>query len=263
MKEHLAMKYRPGLEPLEAKQLLSVAASTIPLAHPMAGTRSLAVPPATAAATPGATHPGRVLSGRASSIAQHGPTVSVDAVRPLVGYLVYRVTNPNRFNNKLIPPFGHVLTQHLQPVPGQTYNVLYIAVRNGTGQTFDASSNFQVAFPQEHGSFPILTGNETWKSGQWFIFYVLTKWYYPLPSQVHSGWIFDLGGARSVGIPGPSGIFQRVKYDPTRFTQMLDQIVTHGVGAQGGKGIRFGMPDTAIDEFVAASTRRNDFGGYF
>ena len=101
------------------------------------------------------------------------------------GYLVYRITNPNRFNNKLIPPFSQVLVQSRQPVPGQVYNVLYVAVRNGTAQTFDASSGFTVKFPGQPASFPILTGSEQWKPGQEFVFYVLTKKYYPLPSRGH------------------------------------------------------------------------------
>jgi hypothetical protein len=176
---------------------------------------------------------------------------------------VYRITNPNRFNNHLTPPFGHVLVQSPQPVPGQQYNVLYVAVRNGTLQSFDASSGFQVSISGQHASFPILTGSEQWKSGQWFIFYILTKKYYPLPSQVSSGFQFVLGGARSVAIPGPSGIFLRIKYDPATIARTLDWIVTRGPGAEGDKGVRFGLPDTAINEFVSAGTRRNDFGGYF
>ncbi len=148
-------------------------------------------------------------------------------------------------------------------MPGQVYNILYLAVRNGTTQTFDASSNFYVRFPGDPQRFPILTGSEQWKPGQEFVFYVLTKKYYPLPSQVHSGFDFSLDGARSVGIPGPSGIFLRVKYDPATFSNVLDKIVAYGPGAQGGKGIKFGLPDTAIYEFLSSTTQRNDFSGYF
>ena len=185
------------------------------------------------------------------------------AKKPDYGFLVYRITNPNRYNNKLVPPFSHVLVQTQQPVPGQVYNVLQIAVRNGTAQTFNASSNFQVRFPGDPTTFPILTGTQTWAPGEEFVFYVLTKKYYPLPSQVHSGFEFSLDGARSIGIPGPSGIFLRVKYDPATFDKTLDWIVAYGPGAQGGKGIKFGLPDTAIDEFVSSKTNRNDFSGYF
>ncbi len=159
----------------------------------------------------------------------------------------------------LTPPFTDVLVQTKQPVPGQIYNILQVAVRNGTAQTFDATSNFYVRFPGDPTTFPILTGNQTWAPGKEFVFYVLTKDYYPLPSQVHSGFDFSLAGARSIGIPGPSGIFLRVKYNPATFDHTLDQIVAHGPGAQGGRGIKVGLPDTAIYEFVSSKTNRNDF----
>ena len=85
----------------------------------------------------------------------------------------------------------------------------------------------------------------------------------PVPLIVTSGYEFELGGARSVAIPGPSGIFLRVKYKPETFARTLDWIVAYGPGAQGGKGVKFGLPDTAIYEFVSAKTNRSDFGGYF
>jgi hypothetical protein len=222
MRERPITRFRPGLEPLEAKRPLSVGVSAAPAP---------------------------VVNPLVSHVPNHG-------------FLVYRITNPNSFNNKLIPPFSHVLVQARLPVPGQVYNVLYIAVRNGTAQTFDASSGFSVKFPGGH-PFPILTGSEQWKPGQEFVFYVLTKKYYLLPNQVTSGFEFDLGNARSVGIPGPSGIFLRLTYHPATFDRTLDSIVAFGAGAQGGVGPKFGLPDTAIYEFVSAKTRRIDFGGYF
>jgi hypothetical protein len=218
------LKYLPGLEPLEAKQLLSAGS------HPLA-------------------------------TASH--SISTDAVKPLHGFLPYRITNPDRFNNHLTGPFGHVLVQSAQPVPGHVYNVLYVAMRNGTAQTFTAKDGFLVGFPLEHKRFPILRGNEEWKPGQEFIFYVLTKKYYPVPSQISSGFTFVLGGAWSVAIPGPSGIYLRATYNPAKFPRLLDWIVTHGAGAQGGIGIKYGLPDTAINQTVSAKTNRNDFGGYF
>ena len=115
----------------------------------------------------------------------------------------------------------------------------------------------------ERTTVPILTGNEQWKPGQRFVFYVLTKKYYPLPSEVHSGFEFDLGGARSVAIPGPSAIVLRIKYNPATFSRTLDSIVAFGPGNQGGVGAKFGLPNTAINEFLFAQTNRNDFGGYF
>jgi hypothetical protein len=237
MSERRIIKFRPDLERLEEKRPLSAGVTTAALAS------ATAAPKASAS----------------------DPTVSASAVakKPDYGFLVYRITNPTPYNNKLTPPFSHVLVQTQQPVPGQTYNVLQIAVRNGTAQTFNASSNFYVRFPGDPTKFPILTGTETWAPGKEFVFYVLTKKYYPLPSQVHSGFEFSLDGARSIGIPGPSGIYLRVKYNPATFGKTLDWIVAYGPGAQGGKGIKYGLPDTAIYEFVSSKTDRNDFSGYF
>jgi hypothetical protein len=240
MNERGIKQFQPRLERLEQKQPLSAAAATV---HP--------------ASEPKSTAP--------ADKASLSPTVSASTVekKPDYGYLLYRITNPTPYNDKIVPPLGQVLVQTNQPVPGQTYNVLQIAVRNGTAQTFNADSNFEVRFPGDPTTFPILTGTETWAPGEDFVFYVLTKKYYPLPSQVHSGFEFSLDGARSIGIPGPSGIYQRVKYDPATFPSLLDWIVTKGPGAQGGVGIKFGLPDTAIYEFVSSKTNRNDFSGYF
>ena len=154
--------------------------------------------------------------------------------------------------------------QSKQPVPGQVYNVLYVAVKNGTRQTFDSSSNFSVRLTNQSKktAFPILTGTEQWKPGQWTVFYVLTKKYYAV-SPVAGGFQLNLGGASSTLIPGPSGIFLRLKYNPATFARTLDWIVAYGQGAQGGEGAKLGMPDTAINEFVAARTHRIDFGGHF
>jgi hypothetical protein len=275
MSERPVTKFSPGLERLEEKQPLSVGASTAPFVGPKAGSGASASHPADTPGAPGAvadipknqavpTRQGKPAREGAGSPAVDAPnSISLSAVQPKHGFLVYRITNPDPFNNKLIPPFSHVLVQSRLPIPGQVYNVLYLAVRNGTAQTFDASSGFMVRFPGQHGSFPILTGSEQWKPGQEFVFYVLTKKYYPLPSVVTSGFEFNLGNARSVAIPGPSGIFLRLKYDPAKFARTLDSIVAFGPGAEGGSGVKYGLPDTAIYEFVSAKTRRMDFGGYF
>jgi hypothetical protein len=234
MRERATKLFHPELERLEPKQPLSAGVAAAHLKNLKPGSETKAEQAVTPAAK-----------------------------KPNVGYLVYRITNPNRFNNHFIPPFGHVLVQAGQPVAGQTYNVLYVTVRNGTALTFDSSSGFEVKFPGQRSPTAILTGNEQWKPGQNITFYVLTKKYYPLPSQVSSGFLFNLGGAPSVAIPGPSGIFLRLKYNPATINRALDSIVTSGAGAQGGAGIKFGLPDTAIHEFVSAQTKRNDFGGYF
>ena len=178
-------------------------------------------------------------------------------------FLAFRVTNtPYQTAYPLDPPFQQVLVESTKPVPGQVYNVLQIAVKNGTSQTFNASNDFKVRLTTQQQSVPILTGTEEWKPKQVIVFYVLTKKYYPLP-EVSGGFQFDLGGASSTLVPGPSGIFLRLKYDPTTFAKTLNWIVAYGQGNQGGMGSKYGLPNTSINEIVAASTNRNDFGGHF
>ena len=235
-------KYSPGLERLEAKQLLS------------------AGPSSTALASHGAVASHAAETSRASA---HNATPDVGNIKPSYGFLVFRITTSDPTNYRMRPPYGQVLVQTKQPVPGQVYNLLYVVVRNGTAQTFNANSGFYVRIPQSPTKFPILTGNETWAPGQRYVFYILTKKYYPMPSQQHSGFLFDLGGAYSVGIPGPSAIALRLKYNPATWAQTLDNVVTFGPGNQGGRGAKFGLPNTAIDEFVSARTNRNDLAGYF
>ncbi len=216
-------RFRPGLEPLEHRVGLSSGA------HPAAAHQAI-VP---------------------------------NTKKPLHGYLVFRITQPNQYNDKIVGPMGQVLVQATQPVPRQVYNVLYVTVRNGTLKTFTAADGFTVRFPGQATPTPILTGNEQWLPGQNYTFYVLTKKYYPINNQVAGGFLFDMGGAKSTIVPGPSGIFLRVTYNPATFPKTLDWIVLHGAGAQGGIGITYGLPDTAINEFLPAITHRKDFGGYF
>jgi hypothetical protein len=234
MRKRPITKFRPGLERLEEKRVLSASPST---AHSVSA--HLTIPP------------------------EGQKPYPPEGQKPYYGYLLYRITNPDPFNDKLIPPFTQVLVQARQPVPGQVYNVLQVSVRNGTAKTFDASSEFRVRFPGQKASFPILTGSEQWKPGQIFVFYVLTKKYYPISKVVDDGFEFDLDGARSVALPGPSGIFLRLKYNPATFAKTLNWIVAYGPGAEGGLGPKVGLPDTAISEFVSAKTRRSDFAGYF
>ncbi len=227
------MKMCPALERLEDKQLLSAASLVYEGGHTTAASLILAV-----------------SSDTSSS---HLPTK----------FLAFRVTNPSASTPyELIPPFQQVLVQSAQPVPGQVYNVLQISLKNGTAQTFNAGSGFSVKVTGDRQSFPILTGSETWKPKQVIVLYILTKQYYPLP-EVSGGFIVDLGGATSTLIPGPSGIFLRVRYNPATFARTLDWIVAYGPGNQGGQGAKYGLPNTSIFEFVAASTKRNDFGGHF
>src|SRR5690349_21351114 len=105
--------FHPGLERFEAKRLLSAGTSGAHAASLLAG---------------GAGAAGSI-SGAATSL----PTQ----------FLAYRITNPTYRLVHLIPPFQHVLVQKAQPVPGRVYNVLYVVVMNGTGQTFTAANNFR------------------------------------------------------------------------------------------------------------------------
>ena len=231
-------RFRPGLERFEEKQLLSAGAST---AHALA-------------------------TNRDNSGASGDPA----ATRKQTGYLAYRITNPSNFSVNLIPPFQHVLVQRAQPVPGQVYNVLFVAVKNGTAKTFTASDNFTVRLPGFTGThrvvgndFPVLTGDQVWRPNQWIVFYVLGKKYYPLSPQVAAGFQLNTDGRSSTLVPGPSGIFLRLKYDPATFDKTLDWIVAYGQGAQLGAGSKLGLPNTAINLLVSAKTKRMDFAGHF
>lgn len=231
--------FRPDLERFEAKQLLSAG---IAAAH--------------AAAASGTDGAAAEVSGRRSL----SPT----------GFLAYRLTNPTYRLVHLVPPFQHVLVQKVQPVPGRVYNVLFVAVQNGTGQTFTAANGFTVRLPGFTGThrvagnaFPVLTGNQVWKPKTWIVFYVLSKKYYPLSPQVAAGFQLQAGGRSSTIVPGPSGIFLRLTYNPATFARTLDWIVAYGQGAQQGAGSALGLPDTDINVLVSARTERSDFAGHF
>lgn len=262
MSERPTNQFRPALERLEAKRPLSAGGAAAAVHGLKAGKAAVPVPadpePAGAARPVHAAKVPIVLTKTRPRV----PT-NTGPQKPEFGYLVYRITNPSPTNNRLVPPFGQVFVQSKQPIPGQTYNILQVSVRNGTQRTFDSSSSLFVQFPGNPRTYPILTGDQKWLPGQTYIFYVLSKQYYPLPSQVHSGFVFIADGARSVGIPGPSGIFQRVKYDPATFAQTLDKIVRFGPGNQGGIGVHYGLPNTSIYELVSYKVPRNDFSGYF
>ena len=167
------------------------------------------------------------------------------------GLKLYRITNPDPFNAQLAPPFRQVLVQSTVSVPGVVYNVLSVSVRNGTARTFDASSGFAVRVTGQTLSVPVLRGTEQWKPGQVMVFYLLNKKYYALRPITAAGFEFDFNGSRGVAIPGPSGIFLRVRYRPARFASTLDWIVAHGPGS---KGHLLGLPDTSIWEMTSAET---------
>lgn len=255
------MIFRPGLEQFEQKQLLSAG--------------SLATPVLNARDDPGALalHSAKMSGGHWAAadiaVSQVGTQTPGHLRKPApagtYGYLAFRVTNtPYQTPYKLVPPFQQVLVQTRQPVPGQVYNVNQVTVKNGTAQTFNASNGFTVRMTNQPRSsaVPILTGNEQWKPGQVIVLYVLTKKYYPV-SFVAGGFQLDLGGRSSTLVPGPAGIFLRVKYDPATFSRTLDAIVAFGPGNEGGLGAKFGLPNTSINEIVDARTRRSDFAGHF
>ena len=171
---------------------------------------------------------------------------------------MFRVTNtPVQTPYKLIPPFQQVLVQGRQTGAWRRFiTCADVTVKNGTRQTFTASNGFTVRMtnqPRSFGGFPILTGNEQWKPGQILVFYVLTKKYYPV-SFVAGGFQFDLGGRSSTAIPGPAGIFLRLKYNPATFARTLNWIVAYGQGNEVGQGGQLGLPNTSINEIVDART---------
>ena len=142
----------------------------------------------------------------------------------------------------LVPPFQHVLVQKAKPVPGRVYNVLFVAVQNNTAQTFTAANDFKVRLPGFTGThrvvgnaFPVLTGDQVWKPKTWIVFYALSKKYYPLSPQVAAGFQLQAGGRSSTMVPGPSGIFLRLTYNPATFARTLDWIVAYGQGSQHGR----------------------------
>ncbi len=253
------MKLRPAVEQFEARQLLSVGAHASHVTH--VETRSL---PAVHHADQTPASPG-AASDSATKDAAGSATAARHPGRQLAKrFLGYRITNPTKFDVNLIPPFGQVLVQNKQPVPGQVYNVLYVAVKNVTSQTFTASNNFLVRFPNrtDAPTFPVLTGNQEWLPSHWMVFYVLTKQYYPL-TQLQGGFQFEWGGRITTLVPGPSAIFLRVKYNPAGFHRFLNWNVAFGQGAQFGRGAALGIADTAINTIASARATRIDFGGHF
>ena len=262
MRPRSIVKFRPGLEQFDAKQLLSAGASTTHVVNTHDGSRAVTIHSADTASA----------HATAAKLAASHARVQVQNARRqpappgAYGFLAFRVTNtPWQTPYKLVPPFQQVLVQGGRPVPGQVYNVAFVTVKNGTAQTFTATNNFTVRMtnqPRSFGGFPILTDNEQWKPNQILVFYVLTKKYYPV-SFVSGGFQFDLGGRSSTAIPGPSGIFLRLTYDPATFGRTLNWIVAFGPGNENGQGAQLGLPNTAINQIVDARTQRTDFAGHF
>lgn len=204
MPPHPRREFRPLVEWLERKQPLSAGLATAPA----------------------------VVSSTAAN-----PT-------PIKGVTIDRVTNVRGGDGTLSTPILNILVQTRQPIPGQVYNVLYLNVYNGTKQTFTASDGLTVRTSSSPPgtTFPILTGDEVWKPGQRIVFYVLSKRYYPLTPTQSAGFQFNFVEPRVTGIPGPSGIFLGVKYNPATINNVIDYIVSHGPGTINSQ---VGITDTA------------------
>jgi hypothetical protein len=243
MRQRTTKSFHPDVERFEAKQLLSVGSPTAAVARDHPAEKS------------GASQATGDAASKPTSLSK--------------SFLAYRITIPNYRLVHLVPPFQQVLVQRIQPVPGRQYNILFVAVQNGTGQTFTAANHFKVRLPGYTGSrrvvdhaFPILTGNQVWKPKTWIVFYALSKEYYPLSPQISAGFQLDTGRSSTI-VPGPSGIFLRLTYNPATFAKTLDWIVAYGQGAQQGAGSALGLPDTVINELVASHSDRIDFAGHF
>lgn len=240
----------PHVERFEGRQLLSVATAT---GHARAADLpgALAAHRAETSGDHGLDTP--VPRARSGAIMGGTPMASAGKDRHPARFILSRITNTAAGNAvDLVPPFQQVLVQAKPPVPGRMYNVLSVAVRNHTSQTFTAQDHFSVKLSGQSYATPVLTGDQVWKPGRFIVFYVLTHQYYPAHPEVSGGFEFDLGGSRGVAIPGPSGIFLRLPYRPARFARTLDWIVAYGPGAEGGLGPSYGLPDTQIWQFQYA-----------
>jgi hypothetical protein len=256
MRRRAPRKLHPGFEGLERKQLLSAGVSTTHPLNPKTGADAAAVH-ASSSSQPATSHTeGEITLGQPAR-PRTGPRLPSKPT----AFIGFRITAPTKHRVRLFPPFQQVMVQSIPPVPGQVYNVLSVAVKNGSAQTFTAANNFVVRLPGGK-SFPVLTGDQVWKPRTWIVFYALTKRYYPL-RQVPGGFEFDFGGRITTLVPGPSAIFLRLRYNPATFARSLNWITAFGQGAQLGLGPPRGIADTAINQIVAGRAHKIDFGGHF
>jgi hypothetical protein len=229
MRARKIIQYWPRLEPLDAKQLPSVSAAALALA-------------------------GRADLRARTALHARRATPPVNAAQfqqprsPVQGITISRITNPTPVNARLIPPFQQVQVQTNPPVPGQEYNVLYISMRNSTARTFTAADQLAVRLTVQGPShaYPILEGDQIWRPGEVF---VLTKQDYISllrPTQ-SSGFSFNFTDPRVVAIPGPSGFYRRIRYNPQTFSNVLNKIVIRN---PEGRGHLLGLPDTSLWQIV-------------
>ncbi len=262
MRQRSIMRFRPGLEQFEARQLLSAGSLTTHVVNTKDGSRALALH---SADTSGAHEvAGDVATSHASQRVHDNRRQPAPVGAS--GYLAFRVTNtPYQTPYKLVPPFQQVLVQGRKPVPGQVYNVTDVTVKNGTSQTFTASNGFTVRMtnqPRSFSGFPILTGNGAVETGsdprllrsdQEVLSSVLRRRGFPvrLGRQVidsHTGTSGDLSSAE-------------VQSRHVRPHSQLDRCVW--AGQRGGPGRQLGLPNTSINQIVEARTQRTDFAGHF
>jgi hypothetical protein len=232
MRRRTTRNLGPRLERLEAKHLLNAA-------RPGAYLQALRAEQRAAAAA-GAAEGG--------TTAQPQPSAN--------RFKLFRITDTAfPIGVSIVNPVYQVLVQPAKPVPGQTYNILQLSVRNGSQETFTAADNLQVRLSNNGAplsrNFPILTGDQQWQPGQFITFYIMTKQYYPLP-QINGGFSFSLVPG-AVAIPGPAGIILRVKYNPATFARTLDWFVAFGPGTEAGTGPPFGLPVTSIWQITDAN----------
>ncbi len=164
---------------------------------------------------------------------------------------IFRITNPTPTNAILVPPLGTVRVQKVEPKVGGTYNILFVTMRNGTNRTYTAADDLSVTTTGDPQTFPVLTGDQTWKPNQVLIFYLLSKKYYPLSPQYSAGFVFRIDGSIGTAIPGPSGIFLGVRYNPATIDRILNYAAINGPRTRDGLH-RLGIGDTALWEFKPA-----------
>lgn len=262
MRERLIIvRFRPGIESLEAKQLMSAGHPAAPHVRARLEREVRLLPQREAAgeneggvihravptdrAVRAALLHHRREGMRAGAGFQHQPRA------PVKGITVDRITNPTPVNTFFVPPFKQIRVQSNEPVPGQQYNVLFLSLFNRTGRTFTANDKLAVRLTMQdwRHSYPLLKGNEQWKPRETIIVYLLTKKSYTglLAPPVSAGFSFNFTDPRVVAIPGPSGFFQRITYNPATFPRVLSTILLSGPGA---RGLHLGMPVTNIWEAV-------------
>ena len=179
MPERPPRDFHPRLERMEPKQPLSASPATALNADADAGVGVAPVAPVTL---------GTPLMLADNQTGLFVTTASQSPRFKPTGIKLDRVTNPRVVNGvsnaSLTPPYGHVLVQRQLPVPGQTYNLLFLSVYNATGKTITASDNYTVRTTNtaKGVSFPILQGNQVWPAGGRIVFYIMTNSYYKLES---------------------------------------------------------------------------------